>query len=107
MEQRRMGSAALAAGALVLLMTGCTSESGVALSAAACKQLRVVEDNQSRAVTVKEAIRALIEVLPKELLDEAALFYYPYGGSVAGLDTSGTNAEKAGRVLKASLKKCE
>lgn len=100
-----MASASLAAVG-VLLMSGCGSESGVALSAAACKQLRVVEDNRSRDVTDTRAIRSLVEVLPEELLDEAALFYYPHGGSVRG-DTSGTNAEKAGRVLEASLRKCE
>lgn len=105
-SKTRMASASSAAVAL-LLMSGCGSESGVALSAAACKQLRVVEDNRSRDVTDTGAIRSLVEVLPEELLDEAALFYYPHGGPVRGLDTSGTNAEKAGRVLEASLEKCE
>ena len=107
MERTRMASTFSAAAVLALLMSGCMSESGVALSVAACKQLRVVEDNRSRDVTDKDAVRRLVEVLPEELLDEAALFYYPNGGSVAGLDTSGTNAEKAGRVLEASLKKCD
>ena len=108
MKQRcktRITSASLAA-AVALLMSGCAQESSVALSAAACKQLRMVEGNRSRDVTDPGAIRSLVELLPDELLDEAALFYYPHGGSVAGLDTSGTNAEKAGRVLEASLKKC-
>jgi hypothetical protein len=53
------------------------------------------------------AILSLVEVLPDELRDEAALFYYPHGGSVTGLDTNGTNAEKAGEVLEASLAKCD
>jgi hypothetical protein len=58
-------------------------------------------------VTDAEAVRKLAEVVPDELLDEVALFYYPLGGSVDGLDTSGTNAARSGRVLRASLDSCD
>ena len=72
---------------------GCQREAGVSLSPAACDQLAMVEANRSRDVSDAEAVRKLAEVVPKELLDEVALFYYPLGGSVDGLETSGTNAE--------------
>ena len=108
MDERRKTlhvSASLAV--VALLAFGCASDSAVELSTEACNQLRVVEDNRARDVTDSRAIRSLVEVLPEKLRDEAALFYYPHGGSVEGLDTSGTSAEKAGRVLEASLEKCE
>lgn len=108
---------AILAVAAIWLTAGCTSNAavepapdgpdGLVLSKVACERLRVVEANRSRDVTDPDAVRELVEVLSHELLAEAALFYYPYGGSVAGLDTSGTNAERAGRVLEASLHMCK
>ena len=88
------------------LLVGCQSDRGVLLSDAACRALAEVEADRARDVSDPAAVRKLVEVLPEELRDEAALFYHPLGGSVEGLDTSGTNAEKAGRTLEASLERC-
>lgn len=51
--------------------------------------------------TTQEAVARLLTVLPEEYHDEIALWYYPVGGSVDGLDTSGVAAEEAGELLEA------
>lgn len=61
-----------------------------------CTQYRRVQLNRSADVTDPDAIRALVEILPDELQDDAALFFYPYGGLTTGLDTSGSAAERGG-----------
>ena len=42
---------------------------------------------------------ALADVMPRDYHDEMALFYYPYGGRVDGLNTDGINAARAGEAL--------
>lgn len=95
------------AAVVIAFLSSCSSEPGVALSPAACAQLAKVEAIGDRDEGDRDEVEALVALLPDELLDEAALYYYPWGGSVAGLDTSGTNAEKAGRTLRASLERCD
>lgn len=65
-----------------------------------CSRYRRVQANRSADVTDPGAIDALVEVLPDELRDDAALFFYPYGGPTSGLDTSGVAAERAGKRLQ-------
>lgn len=47
----------------------------------------------------EEAVARLLGVMPEEFQDEIALWYYPVGGPVGGLDTSGNTAMEAGELL--------
>lgn len=63
-------------------------------------EVRTVRGSDATVESARtEATAALVDALPPELRDDAALFFYPHGGSVAGLDTSGTAAEAAGQAL--------
>jgi hypothetical protein len=65
-----------------------------------CTRFEVVRSNRAADKTDAKAISALVEVLPDEFRDDAALYLYPYGGSTDGLDTSGVSAEAAGARLE-------
>lgn len=48
----------------------------------------------------EEAVARLLDVMPEEFHDEIALWYYPVGGPVGGLETSGNAAIEAGELLE-------
>lgn len=48
---------------------------------------------------IEDAVTRLLDVMPEEYHDELALWYFPVGGPVGGLDTSGTAAMEAGDLL--------
>lgn len=50
-------------------------------------------------VKTEEAVTRLLDVMPEEFHDEIALWYFPVGGPVGGLDTSGNAAMEAGDLL--------
>ena len=66
--------------------------------------LQVQRQRQLRAsdITDPQAIADLVATLPERFRQDAALFYYPYGGDIAaGSDTSGVAAAAAGERLNA------
>ena len=67
---------------------------------ALCERFETVRQNRASDVTEVDAIHALVDVLPDSYLEDAALFYYPYGGEVAA-NASGVDARRAGVRLDA------
>lgn len=59
---------------------------------------REARGEDDRAET-EEAVSRLLDVMPEEYHDEIALWYFPVGGPVGGLDTSGSAAMDARDVL--------
>ena len=106
MSSRATGAAVRSRLVLVYVMlvaaAACTTasdpshESDVAL----CEHFEAVRQNRASDNTEVDAIHALVDVLPESHLEDAALFYYPYGGDVPA-NASGVDAGRAGVRLDA------
>ena len=73
-----------------------------------CRLYAEVDANRKVDDYDRAAVLALVEVLPPDLRDEGALWFFPIGGSTEGLDTSGESAQAAGERLAVAFKeRCE
>lgn len=81
-----------------LSLAACSNDSPPEASAL-CSQVARQGELRQADRTDPKAIADLVKALPTRYKSDAALFYYPYGGSVAGLDTAGSEATAAGRRL--------
>ena len=75
------------------------ASAGVASLEIVCPIFEEVRSDRDTDTLDEQTIERLLDVLPDEFHDEVALFYYPLGGPVGGLDTSGAAAQNAGRIL--------
>lgn len=99
--KRRLARVTLAAVAVAVLVVACSDAPSLEDPQAVCplfSEARDARGGDDRAKT-EEAVTRLLEVMPEEFHDEIALWYYPVGGPVGGLDTSGIAATEAGEVL--------
>jgi hypothetical protein len=69
-----------------------------------CRLYAGVDANRKADDYDRAAVLALVEVLPPDLRDEGALWFFPIGGSTEGLDTSGEAAQAAGERLAAAFR---
>ncbi len=86
------------------LLASCSSGPKLENAEVVCPMFTMVrevrgDDSIDRDTTQKALVMELLAVMPEEYHDEIALWHYPIGGPVDGLDTSGTNATRAGEVL--------
>ncbi len=77
----------------------CNDDDDRRSESALCRAVKRVGDRPANAPTDEVGISTLVSALPARYKDDAALLYHPYGGSVAGLDTSGISADAAGHRL--------
>lgn len=92
-----------AATALAIAVGSCSGGPRLEVPADVCpsfEEARAARGGDNREAT-EEAVSRLLAVMPEEYHDEIALWYYPVGGPVEGLDTSGVAAEEAGELLEA------
>jgi hypothetical protein len=84
----------------VAAITGCTSGDDARPDSALCREVERQGELRAADETDAEAIAALVAELPADRRTDAALFYYPYGGTIpTGTDTSGIAAAQAGDRL--------
>jgi hypothetical protein len=65
-----------------------------------CARVERLGKQREADVTDAAAIDAVVKALPTRFRNDAALFYYPYGGDVPA-DADGVQAERAGERLYA------
>jgi hypothetical protein len=79
-----------------------TTEGSSIGQAALCAQVERLDDLRARDVTAPQAIADLVASLPEAYRVDAALFYYPYGGTIPdNADRAGIAAQAAGDRLRA------